>query len=558
MLKQALFLWKSEKAHKGTTLQRRLILFFVSMAVFLILLFMLLLMLFGITGKETKTVHTYFDNELSHISKAIYDDFGRISLDGISMAETVAASCDSFFEDNQISADELAAYPELLERLLSAQMQTLLGTMNRRSCGGAFILLDATVQPDAENADESKAGIFLIKTQPTAAAPSGVKNYYLRGPANIARDYGIDLLGQWAMEYDISDEQFFIDVMDTARSNPELPLSRLYYWTGRVLLKGNNEAGFMLCVPLRSADGTVFGVCGFQVSDRMFKQLYCPDNGVYQNVFTVTAPSSDNKLNASAGLIAGNYYLTSKHIESDLALSNDKNGFVAFSGSETYYGTDDSLRLYPAGSPYEGEAWSVAVMMPGELLRTALQGSSGYLMLIVFVLLIAALGASAFISKRYLRPVKKALDSIKTNRYNGESDTTYTEIADLFDFLAEKDRANENHRLLLEKERSDAQALADDAQKGLSRLADKKKKEIDTDLFELFLSNLVKLTPKEREIFDHYLAGEAAKEIMETLNINENTLKYHNRNIYGKLGVASKKELLLYAELMKHGKAEVK
>lgn len=56
MLKQALFLWKSEKAHKGTTLQRRLILFFVSMAVFLILLFMLLLMLFGITGKETKTV----------------------------------------------------------------------------------------------------------------------------------------------------------------------------------------------------------------------------------------------------------------------------------------------------------------------------------------------------------------------------------------------------------------------------------------------------------------------------------------------------------------------
>ena len=34
------------------------------------------------------------------------------------------------------------------------------------------------------------------------------------------------------------------------------------------------------------------------------------------------------------------------------------------------------------------------------------------------------------------------------------------------------------------------------------------------------------------------------KESIDNLNIKENTLKYHNRNLYGKLGVSSKKELL--------------
>lgn len=555
MFKQALFLLKSGKANRGTTLQHRLILFFASMASCLILLCMLLLLVFGITGRETKTVRTYFDNELSHISKTVYDDFGRISLDGIAMAESIATSCDSLFKKNNIDAGELALHPELLEELLMAQMPTLRGTMNRRSCGGAFILLDATVQPGAPSAAYSKAGIFLIKTQPTAAGPSGVKNYYLRGPALIAREYGIDLLGQWSMEYDISNESFFVDAMNTARANPDMPLSRLYYWTGRVLMSGNNEAGFMLCVPLRSADGAVFGVCGFQVSDRMFKQLYCPDNGVFQNIFTIASPRRGKTITASAGLIAGNYYLTSKHMESDLELSRDKYGFEVYSGSEVYCGASAALKLYPDDSPYAGEQWSVAIMMPEALLKTALRGNSGYLILIMFLLLVVALGASAFISRRYLRPVKKALDSIKTNSYGDTADNTYSEIADLFEYLADKDRAVEERRRLLEKQRVDAQTMADDAQKGLTRLIDKRKKEIDTDAFELFLSNLVSLTPKEREVFDLYLDGRSAKEIMSILNINENTLKYHNRNIYGKLGVASKKELLLYAELMKHGKA---
>lgn len=550
MLRQALALWKNEKRHKGTTLQHRLILFFISVTVVLILSFTLLLLLFGITGKEEKTVHTYFENEISHISGAIYDDFGLLSVDGISMAGTISESCDSFFDKNGITAGALADHPGLLEPLLADQIQTLLNTMNNRACGGVFILLDATVRPDAEAAAYSKSGIFLKKTQPTSTQAVGVKNHYLRGPAQIARDNGIELLGQWSMEYDITDEQFFLDVMQTAREYETLPLSRLYRWTGRVTLKNNSEAGFLLCVPLRSRDGTVFGVCGIEVSDRMFKQLYCPSDSTYENVFTAAAPAVENSLLTSQGMIAGNYYLTTTRMAEDLPRTGSKDGFERFQGADVYYGRSVSLRLYPVDSPYAAENWMAAVLMPEAVLVAAVKGNSGYLLAIVCGLLMMSLAVSVLISRRYLRPVTDALDSIRQNSYDTDESATYAEIADLFDFLAQKDKEHEDERKQLEKRRFDAQASADSAQTELSRLTDKRRKEVDPDAYALFLTNLVKLTPKEREIFDLYLAGKSAKEILELISINENTLKYHNKNIYSKLGVASRKELLMYATLM--------
>ena len=59
------------------------------------------------------------------------------------------------------------------------------------------------------------------------------------------------------------------------------------------------------------------------------------------------------------------------------------------------------------------------------------------------------------------------------------------------------------------------------------------------------LEQLPRLTYTERLIYDLYLQGKSTKEVLQEMNIKENTLKYHNKNIYSKLGVSSRKELLL-------------
>lgn len=553
MFKQALLLWKKER--KGTTLHRRLLLFFLSVSIILILSFTLLLTLFGITGKGEKAIQNHMDTVLSIITKNITDDFGGISLSGIALAESISKQCDGFFSANGIDGSELVYHPELIEPLLSQQMQLLISTANNEYCGGTFIVLDASIASAEADSETARSGIFIKKTQPLSTEAVGVVLHYLRGPAQIARDNGIMLLGQWRMEYDISEQDVFSHILDTAHTHSELPLSRLYYWSGRVTLKGNSEAGFLLCVPLRSSDGTVFGLCGIEISDRLFKSMYSPEGGDYENIFTVMAPSDEEKLNTSQGIIAGNYYLTGNRWKTELIRNGTRDGFEWFSAENGVYGgKSTSIKLYPNGSPYENDVWSAALLMPHELLNAAIKGNISYFIYIVAALLIISIVISVLISRRYLRPVTEALNSIRNVSHEERKATPYFEINDLFEFLSEKDRQHEEEVSKLHHEKHTAQSQYDQAQVYISHLANERMPEVDADSFDAFRQYLHTLTPKERMIFDLYFEGKKAKEIMEIAGINQNTMKYHNKNIYSKLGVSSRKQMLEYAALMKYKK----
>ncbi len=102
--------------------------------------------------------------------------------------------------------------------------------------------------------------------------------------------------------------------------------------------------------------------------------------------------------------------------------------------------------------------------------------------------------------------------------------------------------------LLLQKENTDAPSAIENADSGM---AQKDEYSIPNEKAEFFFASLPELTPTERRIYDAYTQGKTTKEVMTELNIKENTLKYHNKNIYSKLGVSSKKELLQTAKKIK-------
>ena len=73
----------------------------------------------------------------------------------------------------------------------------------------------------------------------------------------------------------------------------------------------------------------------------------------------------------------------------------------------------------------------------------------------------------------------------------------------------------------------------------------------DQERVELFVSGFRELTKTEKAVFDGYVSRLTTNEIMESLNIKENTLKFHNKNLYGKLGVTSRKQLMAVYEQVK-------
>lgn len=97
--------------------------------------------------------------------------------------------------------------------------------------------------------------------------------------------------------------------------------------------------------------------------------------------------------------------------------------------------------------------------------------------------------------------------------------------------------------LMAEHSRLKTQAQSDNASP-----ASDKATGISEEKIQLYKTGLRELTKTERLIYDAYVEGKSTKEIMELLNIKENTLKFHNKNIYGKLGVSSRKQLVEFSK----------
>ena len=51
-----------------------------------------------------------------------------------------------------------------------------------------------------------------------------------------------------------------------------------------------------ISAPIIASDGTVMGVCGFEVSEMLFKLSNMPDNSVYDYLFYVLSPLRENDL----------------------------------------------------------------------------------------------------------------------------------------------------------------------------------------------------------------------------------------------------------------------
>ena len=78
---------------------------------------------------------------------------------------------------------------------------------------------------------------------------------------------------------------------------------------------------------------------------------------------------------------------------------------------------------------------------------------------------------------------------------------------------------------------------------------------ITDEQIQFFTSGISSLTQTEHTIFTYYTQKKTTKEILELLNIKENTLKYHNKNIYSKLNISSRKELIKIYEYIQDKKS---
>jgi len=248
-----------------------------------------------------------------------------------------------------------------------------------------------------------------------------------------------------------------------------------------------------------------------------FKLAHKAGNGDDECVTGLVAHRQQQWLLPATGLESGSasgYYAglddTPLRVES---LSRGLNRYV--SSNRVFIGVESPITLSP--QPF-GENWSVAYFIPESTYTARLNECYIKTALACTIFILVALAVSYLLTKRYVTPL---LNGIEAAKKGAAMQTNIVEIDELISHLSQKDKVNA--------------ATA----------------EADMSGFYQFRENIKKLSQAERLVFDLYLKDYSAQKIADTLFISIHTVKSHNRNIYAKLGVSSRKELMLYIRMLK-------
>lgn len=509
----------------GLPLWVRLFGFFVVFLITIMLGVMVVLVANGTFKAGQIELYTLLEHEHAVISSKVNRNLGNISVQGVQLANTLSHNLEKRLSEWGFSADSLQDHPQLLESFLDGELGLLTVSLEKAQASGVFLILDATVNPMLDGAENSRAGLFIKNMEPNIVSSTFANMRLLRGPMGIAKRNNISILPQWQMEFEVGKGDVYKKVLETSRGSA-LPLSRLYYWQHGPNISFGSESAMYCYVPLKDSRGRVFGVCGFEVSSMLFKLSYSPTLPQYNSLFSLFSPLEDGKLQGSGALLAGNYL--PKDLSDQLGINhNQPFNIYQHNSSTAFAGIHRDISLYPMDSVYH-EQWLLALMMPERDFAQNISWQNKRLLLFLIMLLLTSIGLSYLISRKYIQPVVATINLIKEDKISQVPKTRIPEIDDLVKFLAEQDEAADLATGMLPN---------------------------TSPMFKQFLENIETLSHAERSVFDLYLKGYTAREIAGTLYLSINTIKTHNKRIYMKLNISSRKELLLYAQMLEEQKS---
>lgn len=512
--------------HQSFSMRRRLAIYLIALCCAVALLGFFVLNLLGLVNPIDRQLENALFQQLDSTTKHILHDADDTAAWGLSLSETISTTVSNALQVHRISFDDLRNNEPVLTEIQQNAYSEVYMHMQLTTCSGAFYLLNTTVNDSLPA--KSYNGLYLKYANLYAENTIHNRACMFRGSYAVARENGINLYSTWQLE----------TLSDTFPQAVSLMDGHAQYLLTQVCALPNSwERVRLLCVPIK-LNGTVIGVCGFEVSDLYFQLAYPADSGADDRLLGALLTETDGLW---TGQISGRHSASSAPMQTSFSIERHHR-FAHFSCAEgSFIGLTREISV--------GDSEHiVAAMLPmnyyERIVRQSQLNAAGVLLLLALLFFAACI----YLSHRYVTPILQGLSSLKTDEAE-HLPSNIPEIDDLFAYLAAKDRQHVEEISRLQSENADAQRERERAESALSNLHAAGMQEIDPEAYALFCNHLSTLTPKEHEIFDLYLEGKTGKEIQEILCINPNTIKYHNRNIYDKLGVRSRKELLKYAAL---------
>lgn len=502
----------------STSMQRRLMLYFMSIVAVIICIFLVILALtdvFTFSGTHLNQGLTMaLDNSVSKVEQ----QFDHINAHGIKLSSQISTEIEYQLKRNNKSFTDLNDNPAEIEQLQQAVFSLLNNTMELSECNGAYVILDITTNTKISNSENSRSGLYLRRTSVNSYNPVNSGTALYRGVKEVARKNKLELHNRWHMEFDTEKFPYYYDF----KNSTPMRAAESYVWTQKTNLTDTWEKSMFLVVPVVGSQGEFYGICGVEISELYFMLAYPSSQSEMGTIITLLTPVSHNHLYLSQGLCGAEN--RGKFSEDDLDIkSGNTYNYYTCSGKK-YVGLSQQAEI--SSSSIDDTRWMVTVLLPASSFSEYAFKNKLILVITFALLLVLMIFMSVFLSRRYVQPIKQQLQAIQKGDICNNTSTGLTEIDELLNFIQlqkQQDMAGEE------------QPIPDGIQ----------------EIFDSFIEKSKTLTNAEYNILRYYIEGYQIMEIPDLAFISISTVRRHNRSIYEKLGIASKDELMLYIDLLK-------
>ncbi|WP_440443024.1 LuxR C-terminal-related transcriptional regulator [Phascolarctobacterium succinatutens] len=583
--------------HNKRSMRSRFIIYLLSLVLLAGSAMLILLNVIGIVQPPSHDIDRFLEYELNTRTNDIKRQMNALAAHNIDLSQQLQNDIDRVMLEQGIynNYDALNNNPEALTAIQQATYQTLAAKMQQAPASGALYLLNASVNTNL--LEPTYNGLFLKFTNIYSENTLFNETCMFRGNPQVARNNNISLYSTWQLELNVHAYPQADKLLHAKENN----ISQQYILTDVAHLKESWEQSRLFLMPINSNNGRIIGICGFEISSVYFQQRTKQAN--YKGYPLITAILDKKADNEYQGQLSN----PASFVNSTIKTSSDGEHELFTAGQERFIGFTAPLTV--GASEHR-----VAVMLPADSYYH-LQGQAKIRLLIMLgIILLLSLLSAGYFSKRYVDPLVADLQQLQQNP-DAPPQANVLELNQFFEFLQshseqqaeklrqlqsennqvqkqyglaamrlqeaqekQKQTANQyihleeqlaalqneiqqvrlqmeqtqQEKLQAQQEREQAQQQFNFAQAALEKAIEKKLESVDPDSYQMFIDNLATLTPKEEDIFNLYVQGCSTKDIISQQGITENTLKYHNKNIYSKLGVKTRKELLQYIELMRN------
>ena len=250
--------------------------------------------------------------------------------------------------------------------------ESLVSILQENKVTGAFFVLNGS---NSKKDDKSAhSAVYIRNNTPDSG---GTSNYLLEiGPIAVSKQYTMATSIRWNLDMSSGDEDGDFDFYEkpiwasTQFKNSEL--ERYGYWTTPRDLLEDNQQVVCYTMPVLDENGKGYGVLGIEIDMPYFSQHYLPDSDLlYQNSFYVIAGMTDQVLDFDwfipSGVLAETYLKSGEQLK----LRSGEEGVFETELGElgAMVASVRELKVYSDNSPFADQNWTLACLVPSEVLR---------------------------------------------------------------------------------------------------------------------------------------------------------------------------------------------